>query len=78
MQWASGVARIFVNVGGQLVQIDLKRQGSEGQGIPDDLAGVFGRLTSLREVPGEYRTEIDWYNAADPRTQNCPGAGNKI
>lgn len=40
MLWASGVARIFVRVGSQIVQLDLKSQGAEGHGMPSDLAAA--------------------------------------
>lgn len=40
MLWASGVARIFVRVRNQLVQLDLKSQGAEGHGMPSDLAAA--------------------------------------
>lgn len=44
MQWASGVARIFVNVRGQLAQLDLMPKGVEGHLIPQNLAGSVDRL----------------------------------
>ena len=37
MWWVGGVARIFVLVGDQQVQIDLKWQRAEGHGMPSDL-----------------------------------------
>ncbi|KAK4100772.1 hypothetical protein N658DRAFT_496859 [Parathielavia hyrcaniae] len=37
MSWVGGVARTFVRVGGQQVQIDLKAQSTEGHGMPPDL-----------------------------------------
>ncbi|KAH6622548.1 hypothetical protein F5144DRAFT_594885 [Chaetomium tenue] len=40
MLWASGVARIFVRVRNQLVQLDLKSQGAEGHGMPTYAAQV--------------------------------------
>ncbi|KAK7422971.1 hypothetical protein QQX98_001261 [Neonectria punicea] len=45
MQWVSGVARIFVDVKGQLVQIDLKPKGAEGHLIPSDITGSLETLT---------------------------------
>ncbi|KAK3906124.1 hypothetical protein C8A05DRAFT_29989 [Staphylotrichum tortipilum] len=38
MSWLSGVARIFVRIGTQQVQIDLKWQRAEGHGMPANLA----------------------------------------
>lgn len=49
MQWVTGTARIFVNINGQQSQVDLKRQGVEGQGVPNDLPSAVERLP-LREV----------------------------
>lgn len=37
MSWMGGVARTFVKIGEQQVQIDLKWQKSEGHGMPMDL-----------------------------------------
>ncbi|KAK4152575.1 hypothetical protein C8A00DRAFT_16135 [Chaetomidium leptoderma] len=37
MSWMGGVARTFIQVGKQQVQIDLKWQKSEGHGMPMDL-----------------------------------------
>ncbi|KAK2602273.1 hypothetical protein N8I77_008822 [Diaporthe amygdali] len=44
MQWASGVARLFVSVQGRLVQVDLKPKGAEGHLIPSDLARAVDTL----------------------------------
>ena len=53
MQYASGVARIFVRVDGggdgQLVQFDFKPRGAEGHQIPCDIAGSVDRLTFTLE-----------------------------
>ncbi len=38
MSWLSGVARVFVLISNQQVQIDLKWQRAEGHGMPTDLA----------------------------------------
>ena len=45
MQWLAGVARIFVDTNGQLVQFDLKHRGAEGHQIPGNLADAVERLT---------------------------------
>lgn len=45
MQWVSGVARIFVDIRGQLVQLDLKPKGSEGHLIPRDIASSVERMS---------------------------------
>ncbi|KAG8158094.1 hypothetical protein KVR01_011855 [Diaporthe batatas] len=44
MQWASGVARLFVNVQGRLAQVDLKPKGAEGHLIPSDLSAAVETL----------------------------------
>ena len=44
MLWVSGVARIFVDVQGQLVQFDLMPKGAEGFMIPGTMAGSVDRL----------------------------------
>lgn len=44
MQWLAGVARIFVNTHGQLVQFDLKHKGAEGHRIPGNLSDAVERL----------------------------------
>ncbi|KAK3936459.1 hypothetical protein QBC46DRAFT_296196 [Diplogelasinospora grovesii] len=45
MQWVSGVARTFVDVGSrQMVQLDLMPKGAEFAVLPDDLAGSVDRL----------------------------------
>ncbi|KAH7140922.1 hypothetical protein EDB81DRAFT_799181 [Dactylonectria macrodidyma] len=44
MQWVSGVAKIFVDVQGQLVQLDLKPKGAEGHLIPSDITGSLETL----------------------------------
>ena len=44
MQWASGVARLFVDVQGRMVQIDLKPIGAEGHLIPNDLRAAIETL----------------------------------
>ncbi|EGY23288.1 uncharacterized protein VDAG_04726 [Verticillium dahliae VdLs.17] len=45
MQWVSGVARIVVDIRGQLVQLDLKPKGSEGHLIPRDIASSVERMS---------------------------------
>jgi len=49
MQYASGVARIFVQVDngedGRLAQLDFKPKGAEGHQIPDDIPASVDRVT---------------------------------
>ncbi|CRK30354.1 hypothetical protein BN1708_000886 [Verticillium longisporum] len=45
MQWVSRVAQIFVDIRGQLVQLDLKPKGSEGHLIPRDIASSVERMS---------------------------------
>lgn len=45
MQWVSGVARIFIRIQGQLVQLDLKPKGAERHLIPRDIASSVDRTT---------------------------------
>lgn len=44
MQWVSGVARLFVDIQGQLVQVDLIPKGAEGFAIPNDLRSAVEPL----------------------------------
>ncbi|KAJ4387218.1 hypothetical protein N0V93_007807 [Gnomoniopsis smithogilvyi] len=44
LQWASGVARLFVRVQGNMVQIDLMPKGAEGFLIPNDLRAAVETL----------------------------------
>lgn len=53
MQWVSGVARIFVSVQEQLVQLDLKPKGAEGHLIPSNIAGSVDRM-SFRTTQGPF------------------------
>ncbi|KAK1767438.1 hypothetical protein QBC33DRAFT_68820 [Phialemonium atrogriseum] len=53
MQWVSGVARIFVSVQSQLVQLDLKPKGAEGHLIPSNIAGSVDRM-SFRTTQGPF------------------------
>ncbi|KAK4139941.1 uncharacterized protein C8A04DRAFT_32579 [Dichotomopilus funicola] len=54
MAWVGGVARTFVRVDKQQVQIDLKWQKSEGHGMPLDLdsATEVFHLTKDKSAPG--------------------------
>ncbi len=46
MAWLGGVGRIFVCVGSQQVQIDLKWQRGEGHGMPIDLDNATELITN--------------------------------
>ena len=48
MSWLSGVARIFVRIGTQQVQLDLKWQRAEGHGMPPDLNAASEALELTR------------------------------
>ncbi|KAH6848027.1 hypothetical protein B0I37DRAFT_156188 [Chaetomium sp. MPI-CAGE-AT-0009] len=54
MSWMGGVARTFVRVGEQQVQIDLKWQKSEGHGMPMDLNAA----TELRHIIQGHSTGV--------------------
>lgn len=57
MQWASGVARIFVDVQGQLVQLDLKPKGAEGHLIPSDISGSLETL-AINTSSGTFHCQV--------------------
>lgn len=54
MSWLGGVARTFVRVGHQEVQIDLKWQNAEGHGMPQDLNAT----TELVQIVGGGRSGV--------------------
>jgi len=54
MSWLGGVARTFVRVGHQEVQIDLKWQRAEGHGMPQDLNAT----TELLQIVGGGRSGV--------------------
>ncbi|KAH6621682.1 hypothetical protein B0J18DRAFT_433149 [Chaetomium sp. MPI-SDFR-AT-0129] len=56
--WVSGVARIFVLVGRQQVQIDLKWQRAEGHGMPEDLMAA----TELIEIGGRTKMPVRFFS----------------
>lgn len=45
MQWVSGVARLFVDIQGEMVQVDLLPKGAEGFSISGDLRSAVELLT---------------------------------